>query len=92
MHPPSRRAPATGPGQAGTVSERRSDDQPTRITLCPDGPVLVRGRVEVVGADGTVTTSRRGTVAVCRCGRSAIAPWCDGTHRLGGPRRGVGSG
>lgn len=62
---------------------------PTRIRLCPDGPLLVRGPVEVVGADGSVTASRRATSAVCRCGRSAIAPWCDGSHRLGGPRRAV---
>ena len=69
------------------MTHRTDDDAPTRITLCPDGPILVRGPVEVVAPDGTVATSRRATTAVCRCGRSAIAPWCDGTHRLGGPRR-----
>ncbi len=64
------------------VDSARRAEQPTRITLCPDGPILVRGPVEVVGKDGTVSTSRRGTSAVCQCGFSAIAPWCDGTHRF----------
>ncbi|HYN30815.1 MAG TPA: CDGSH iron-sulfur domain-containing protein [Dermatophilaceae bacterium] len=32
----------------------------------------------------TATRCRAGgaPLAVCRCGGSSIAPWCDGTHRL----------
>jgi CDGSH-type Zn-finger protein len=53
-----------------------------RITACPGGPLLVRGRVDIVGDDGTVIRNPRRTVALCRCGASAIKPWCDGTHKL----------
>lgn len=50
------------------------------------GPLLVRGDVVVHLADGTQVAARRPVVAVCRCERSRIAPWCDGTHRMpGGP-------
>ena len=53
-----------------------------RITACADGPLLIRGAVELVGDDGTLLDNPRRTVALCRCGASAIKPWCDGTHKL----------
>lgn len=55
---------------------------PTRVRLCPDGPMLLSGDVTVVTEDGREVTAQRRTVAVCRCGRSARAPWCDGSHKL----------
>lgn len=59
-----------------------------QVTACPDGPLIVRGIVEIVGEDGETVPTRRRTVAVCRCGASAITPWCDGTHKLVGAARG----
>lgn len=52
------------------------------ITVCPDGPLLVRGPVELLSADGEVVEHRRPVVALCRCGRSRLKPLCDGSHRL----------
>jgi len=31
---------------------------------------------------GATHRTTRPVSAVCRCGRSGIAPWCDGTHKL----------
>ena len=56
--------------------------QPPQVTACPDGPLLVRGDVEILGEDGQPLRNSRRTVALCRCGASAIKPWCDGTHKL----------
>ncbi|MFX0592694.1 CDGSH iron-sulfur domain-containing protein [Melissospora conviva] len=56
------------------------------ITAHPDGPLLVRGDFELRTADGRHIDRRRGTVALCRCGKSAIKPFCDGTHKLTGFR------
>jgi CDGSH-type Zn-finger protein len=53
------------------------------VTAYPDGPLLVRGDFEIRNADGTVVPCSRRTVALCRCGRSAIKPFCDGTHKAG---------
>jgi CDGSH-type Zn-finger protein len=53
-----------------------------RIRACPDGPLLVDGDVEMTTEDGVVHRSTRPVTAVCRCGASARAPWCDGTHKL----------
>ncbi|SDQ39398.1 CDGSH iron-sulfur domain-containing protein [Quadrisphaera sp. DSM 44207] len=52
------------------------------ITVCPDGPLLVRGPVVVAGADGRPLEQRRRTMALCRCGATGIAPFCDGSHKV----------
>lgn len=62
------------------------NDQPTTISPYPDGPLIVRGDVELVTADGKVIPSRRRTMALCRCGLSTIKPFCDGTHKATGFR------
>jgi CDGSH-type Zn-finger protein len=46
----------------------------------PDGPLVVRGPVTIQHADGQVVETGR-TVALCRCGRSALKPLCDGSHK-----------
>ena len=51
------------------------------FTCYPDGPLLVRGDVELKDADGRSIPRRRKTVALCRCGKSGLAPLCDGTHK-----------
>ena len=53
-----------------------------QITIYPDGPMLLRGDVDIVGPDGTPLPRRRQTVALCRCGSSGLMPLCDGTHKL----------
>ena len=57
-------------------------DSPARITAYRDGPFLVRGPIELVDQDGTPIAVDRETVALCRCGKSRLRPFCDGTHRL----------
>jgi CDGSH-type Zn-finger protein len=60
--------------------------RPTTITSCPDGPLLVRGDVELVDSEGMPIPQRRRTIALCRCGLSSIKPFCDGTHKAAGFR------
>jgi CDGSH-type Zn-finger protein len=57
------------------------------VTECPDGPLLVRGDIVLVRGDGSRVSTRRQTVALCRCAGSQILPLCDGTHRSLVPRR-----
>lgn len=59
---------------------------PPTITPYPDGPLLLRGDVVLQTADGEVIPRHRRTVALCRCGLSAIKPFCDGTHKAAGFR------
>jgi CDGSH-type Zn-finger protein len=43
------------------------------------GPLWIRGNIPVESADGSVYEVRN-RVTLCRCGRSAIKPLCDGAH------------
>ncbi|WP_310290054.1 CDGSH iron-sulfur domain-containing protein [Microbacterium trichothecenolyticum] len=62
----------------------REPASPARITAYPDGPLVVRGDFEIVDEQGVPVETSRRTVALCRCGVSAIKPWCDGTHKITG--------
>lgn len=55
---------------------------PVQVTMCPHGPVLVRGAETVVDGDGREHPVHRPVVAVCACGKSQRQPWCDGTHKV----------
>ena len=59
-----------------------SDAVPASITVYPDGPLVLRGSVALRGADGEPIETGR-VVALCRCGRSAAKPFCDGSHKRG---------
>ena len=50
------------------------------IQTRPNGPLLVKGPITLVDADGTEFKVESDTVALCRCGGSTRKPFCDGTH------------
>ena len=64
----------------------RSADEPVVVTACENGPLLVRGPVVIESATGVPLNLDRRTVALCRCGSSALKPFCDGSHRITGFR------
>ncbi|MCM0678160.1 CDGSH iron-sulfur domain-containing protein [Micromonospora phytophila] len=70
---------------------RSEDTTAPAATITPyqDGPLLVRGDFALVTPDGRAIDARRGTVALCRCGKSALKPFCDGTHKAIGFRAGT---
>jgi uncharacterized Fe-S cluster protein YjdI len=49
------------------------------ITLEPNGPLYIRGNIELTDAQGTIVLHDT-RVALCRCGASEIKPFCDGSH------------
>jgi CDGSH-type Zn-finger protein len=53
----------------------------TRITPYRDGPLIVRGPFRLTDQDGNDIDVGRDTVALCRCGKSRMRPFCDGTHQ-----------
>ena len=57
-------------------------DEHATITPYRDGPLLVRGPFKLVDQEGREIDAGRETVALCRCGKSRMRPFCDGTHKL----------
>jgi CDGSH-type Zn-finger protein/uncharacterized Fe-S cluster protein YjdI len=55
------------------------------VTVVRDGPLYLRGDIEVVDKDGN-TLLRDTRVALCRCGASKNKPLCDGQHEKAGFR------
>lgn len=60
-----------------------NSEKPARentITIAPDGPLYLRGDIEIQNAEGeTLLEDTR--VAICRCGKSENKPLCDNTHQ-----------
>jgi CDGSH-type Zn-finger protein len=54
----------------------------TVIRAYEDGPLLVRGDFQLQDEGGNPIDAHRGTIALCRCDRSALKPFCDGSHAL----------
>jgi CDGSH-type Zn-finger protein len=60
------------------------EDGGATITPYRDGPLIVRGDFRLVDQDGAEIDPGRDTIALCRCGKSGIKPFCDGTHKRSG--------
>jgi CDGSH-type Zn-finger protein len=54
------------------------------ITPYRDGPLIVRGDFRLLDQDGGQIEPGRETIALCRCGKSGIKPFCDGSHKRSG--------
>jgi CDGSH-type Zn-finger protein len=63
------------PGKAPVMDE-------ATITPYRDGPLLVRGPFRLLDQDGNEIEAGRDTVALCRCGKSRLRPFCDGSHKV----------
>lgn len=64
-----------------TAGKAHAMDEAT-ITPYRDGPLLVRGPFRLLDQDGNEIETDRGTVALCRCGKSRLRPFCDGSHKV----------
>ncbi len=51
-----------------------------KITIKPNGPIIVQGKLRLEGADGN-TLSNDSELYLCRCGASKNIPFCDGSHK-----------
>ena len=77
-------------GSARASAKSTADDfadlPAARITPYPDGPLVVRGDFVVCDLAGAEIPTGK-SVALCRCGRSAQKPFCDGSHKAGSRAR-----
>lgn len=59
-------------------SEARSE---VTIKVRANGPLKVTGPIRLVDHEGRAFELDGDDVVLCRCGRSADKPFCDGSHR-----------
>ena len=55
------------------------------VTVCPDGPLLLRGPARLLGVDGSAVEHDRSVIALCRCGNRRCPETVAGAstaHRL----------
>lgn len=72
------RARAPDLSKTGNMSEDK-----VTITFLPDGPIEVKGEVELLNPDGT-SAAEISVAYLCRCGQSKDKPFCDGSHKKAG--------
>lgn len=70
----------------GALQFERTDDGPgesapdeNTVTVVPDGPLYLRGDIEITTPDGAVLLADT-RVGLCRCGASTNKPLCDNSH------------
>ena len=60
--------------------EKQNAMSETKVEVLENGPLMVKGDIEVTYTDGTKETKTRNT-AFCRCGKTGNIPYCDGSHK-----------
>jgi CDGSH-type Zn-finger protein/uncharacterized Fe-S cluster protein YjdI len=75
----------TGALHATRLDGGPAEDVPAdnSIVPMPDGPLYVRGQVQLRSPDGDLTIDDV-RLALCRCGQSRNKPFCDNSHRDAG--------
>ena len=54
----------------------------TKVTITTNGSVKIEGDFEIVDANSnSYGLQGRTVISLCRCGRSANKPFCDGSHK-----------
>jgi CDGSH-type Zn-finger protein len=71
---------ASGEPQTGKTDALATRSGPLAIDPQPDGPIRIRGNLEIVSGTGRVV-ARTQQIFLCRCGGSKNKPFCDSTHK-----------
>lgn len=74
---------ATGEPASGKTEMLTARDGPLELFPQPDGPLGVKGNLEIIAGSGRVV-ERTERCFLCRCGQSKTKPFCDGTHKTVG--------
>lgn len=70
---------ATGEPPTGQADMLAGRDGPLAIDPQTDGPLQLRGNLEITSGTGRVV-ARVTQARLCRCGASSTKPFCDGSH------------
>ncbi len=74
------KCPSGALGYIKNETSNQNSNMKTEVELMKNGPLLVKGTIEVKSHDGTVEIKEK-MAAFCRCGASQNKPYCDGSHK-----------
>ncbi len=74
---------ATGEPSPDLPEETTEIGGDVTVKRAPNGPLLVKGNVEITGASGR-HVAKLDKAFLCRCGQSKNKPFCDGSHKDAG--------
>lgn len=60
--------------------EELTTDRPAEVRILQDGPIMIKGFFSFKNSSGKIVSGEQ-ELYLCRCGKSASKPWCDGTHK-----------
>ncbi len=63
-----------------TEDTKEQNAERTCVEVLNNGPLLVKGTIEVIHADGRIEVKEPRT-SFCRCGKTSNIPFCDGSHK-----------
>ena len=74
--------PVNGLQIVSFVKRNKEKMTKTKLTVNSNGSLKIEGDFEIVDAQGNAYGLQgRTLVSLCRCGRSANKPFCDGSHK-----------
>jgi CDGSH-type Zn-finger protein len=76
---------ASGEPSTGNAVALEQRDGPLEFEPLADGPLKVKGNLEIVSGTGRVVARVKGCF-LCRCGQSKNKPFCDSSHKAAGFR------
>lgn len=68
---------ANGPGSLNG----RSDAKKVQVHLVKNGPIVIKGPTELFDSSGNLIKESN-ALSLCRCGKTKMQPFCDGSHRF----------
>lgn len=69
-----------GPVASSVSGDISAPTGPVKVTVFKNGPVQVKGEIAIYAGSGRLA-ERTDEAYLCRCGKSANRPYCDGTHK-----------
>ncbi|MBT8261773.1 MAG: (4Fe-4S)-binding protein [Bacteroidia bacterium] len=66
-------------GEGAPEDEKQNTMSETKVEVLENGPLMVKGTIEITHTDGSKESKTRNT-AFCRCGKTGNTPFCDGSH------------
>jgi len=53
----------------------------SQVQIKKNGPLRIYGNISIIDIEGKEVSNHTGRTSFCRCGKSQMQPYCDGSHK-----------